>query len=1332
MRSPRLWVLFIWSFLQSTDFFGQQVNQFYHLQPQKGEIGIVVTSMYQDSLGIIWMGFSSGICEYNGYQYKFHNIDELFPELGENALIEQFYQDESGRFWLVNSEGKVVRSKANGVFEAVEIDPSIRVNRIVTWKGELYFLDQFGGLYRLAEKPEKLATIPNVIPGLNDVLDFLCDGSKLYVSTENSKVYFYDIASGQFKDLAFPAKESYNLSVRIGLNPEKELWIGTENQGLFCYDIAHQSFRNLDALYAQNPMLKSSLYINLFCDSNGLLWAGTDGEGLFQIDLKAQKVTHFVHKNENPHSITANTIIAINEDRLGNIWSTHNYGGISIYPNVQHHFKFASGGPNQTFSKPLSVLRKKDVLWIGTDGLGLKKVNTKTGTEHMFFAKSKTQAGFYIQSMAEDDKGRLWLGTYKNGLWLLENDKARKIDLGLIDVRSLLFANGQLWAGSDKGFLLLDSQGHIVHNFNPLLGVYANQIITRIESDGSGGLWISPAKSGLLHFLPHEKDYSKSVLKHLKIRGEEVRNVLDMKQDSQGNLWFINFYGELLKYQPKRKKVISYARVSPFDKAFVRAVEIDGFQHLWLSTHLGLMQFNPTNDSLVTYYKSDGLQAQNFVNKTSFHDQEGNLYFGNYNGIIYFNPKEVQKVIKRPRLFIESIEVLNKPALHIIPNQLENGVAATKHLKLKADQSSFSFSFIALSDIFDSPYSYAYRLKGFNDEWIETSEFDRKAVYTNIPSGHYTFEVKAGNRFGQYTLPVKQIEIDVQPTFWRSKIALILYLILIAGIVYALYIWWQLKNKLFLETYQHKHEKELYDTKMNFFAKMSHEIQTPLTLILGPLDDMLQSAQAKGNLLLTERLGIIKNNAKRLSRIADELTNIRDKELGTLQLRPSFNDAIEHIKYVSGSFHEQARTKHIDFIENYSSKNLSFWYDYEKFEHILYNLLSNAFKFTPNEGKIVLQAREEGKHLVLSVQDSGPGIEPENMEKIFTMFYQSSLGKRFRGMGVGLALTKELVNLHKGEIHVKSNKKGTRFEIEIPTDIVYEKTYESTARYEDEPISRQDFKKLELAHQSNFDKTVLVVEDHEDLQQMLTELLSRFYKVHLAPNGQEGLLTAQKIKPDLIISDVMMPEMDGIQMSREIKANQKLKHIPIILMTAKNSNKAKYKGLKSGAVEFIRKPFDTHELLLKVHNILLARDEVEARLKAEIMGNPKPDGELNKNDIFLNDLVNSIQNNLENPDFKLEHLAETLNLSYSALYRKCLAITGMSLVEYVRAIKLKKGLDLLVNYSYSVSEAAFKVGFNDPKYFSKCIKKAYGQQPVSLKKEAQSLGYSAFAEKYNL
>ena len=1350
-------ILFAFFISITTTVLAQHHVNFTHLSPTSDNRSISVSKTIQDAFGNIWMVRKGDIYVYDGYNYKIIDNQNIFPKAERYESIEDLFIDDLKTIWLISENGLLTKhDHAKGIFE--NITPLIKnkpVSVITSRKGQLWLATQTGEIYRYADsKMDSITTFPGLerqskrITGLA-----LGQSNNLFLSTADGNVAAYSLASKTFEYLVAPFN-NYPENIEIITDNNNRLWIGTETKGLFLYDIASKEFIQ-DSFFKGNiHNIKNELFITLYCDRSGFLWAGTDGGGLYKVDLTTGEVLLYTKQTHTEFSLSSNTIIDINEDNHKNIWITPNYGSLNILPNADNDINYHEGSENGTPNRILSIYKSsKNVLWAGTDGSGLTKItfNADNSTnEKQFFNHLSTNKGFYIQTLAEDNNGNIWIGTYKNGLWIYNSKKDDFQQIPVLniknqkafDVRTLYKdSKGRIWVGSNTCLNIYSQDFELLASFENNANSLKGVIVQSIIETKNGTIWLGVFSGGLFQFKENKNDLNSSTFIDSSIHNDHLDRIQNVKSISEGSfnsLWLITDAGKLLKYDISRNTFSSFEHLKALSNRTLSAVINTGNDNLWISSDNGIINFNTKDFNINIYYITDGLQDNLFLSRSAFKDHKGMLYFGGSKGLNYFYPQDLTKKETNPNLQINTIEVLNQPAEVLLPEQVTSGIANVKSLHLKQNQSSFSFRFAALDNVLYPKHFYAYRLKGFDDDWIN-SHLERSATYTNIPAGNYTFEVKGGTRNDVWDIPTKSISIVIEQPFWNTWFAWFLYLCALLAVVYGTRRWYALRKKLFLEKVSHQNQNELHHLKMNFFAKMSHEIQTPLTLILGPIEDMVRNAEKNGNLLLKQRLKIIAFNAQRLSKIAYDLTLVRNKELNKLRLNISKSNLSKNIEDITLSFNELARKKHIDFIVNCPQDLTKAWYDKEKIEHIVYNLLSNAFKFTPKEGSVQLTVTpiNSKKMIELSVTDSGSGVAKEELDTIFELFYQSDIGKKNKGSGIGLALSKELIDLHKGKIEVKSSiTDGTSFTITFP---IHEDAYTDAERivtdYEDESVVNvieNEIIPIKDEDHNTLKKTILIVEDTLDLQLYLKQLLQDQYNIILAENGQEGYEYAKNHIPDLILSDIMMPELDGIEMSRQLHEDNLTKHIPIILLTANNSTSSKLEGLKSGAIEYINKPFNTNELLLKIRNILIAREHIISKYRTEVISRPEISMKKSPDEIFLENLVANINLRIDDANFKMEELATPLNMSYSSMYRKCQSLTGKSLVDFVRILRLKKAAVLIAKNGYTVSETAFMTGFNDPKYFSKCFKKEFKKTPANFKKEAQKIGVDDYLNKHEV
>ncbi len=1328
------------------------------------------SNIVEDHLGFIRVFGSGGLYKYDGYNFSLTPFTSLFGSDYTRDRDFLMIKDNNNNIWISSFNGELTKIEIDGINTSYK-DAVLnnkkpqQISAMKAYTKDVWFGSVNGILYKYDYASSKIDSIIT-LPRINDLPQrieniAITNPEKIWLSTFNGKVYSYSLKTNTLEALKLPLKEKAQI-IRVENDKNGGLWIATELDGLFRYNPKEKdSFKQYNNIDASKTSLKHHMYISIFCDNSGIIWVGTDGDGLYSINPENNKITVFKHEETNKFSISSNTIGNISEDSKGNIWIVAKRGEINILPKNNNIIKYYNGLENNTPTTVLSILKSSDKsLWLGTDGKGLNRVfPDETKVQYDINKKDKYFfEGRYIQNILEDEKGNIWIGTYQKGLWVYnkKSDTFTKIatsnSTGTYspDIRALFKdSKNRIWAASSNSINIFSDNQKLLTIFDyDDNGLFGN-ISMAINEDENKEIWVGINPNKLFKFNENLIDINKSYFTKynyfLKQENDSRNyNIHSLMPDYKGSLWILCASGMLIKFNIKDNTYESFVNKDHFEDINVSSILIEDYNNLWISSNKGLHHYNIGNDTFKSFYKIDGFQSNSFTRRSAYKEINGTMYFGSEDGVNSFFPPELNKEEIDAKLYINNIEILNKPARLIIGDQIKGGVEYVKNLNLNSNQSSFSFQFSAIDNVINPNYHYAYKLNGFDTDWI-TPKNDRIASYTNIPYGNYTFEVKAGAKKGEWDIAPIKVGIYIKPPWWLSKIAYIIYLVCGLLLVYGIVIWGRLKSKLAKEAWQNNKEKELYALKMNFFAKMSHEIQTPLTLISGPIGDMLERASANGNQLLKQRLQIISNNANRLSRIAMELMTVRNKELGKLRLFASKNNLIDDLKRIALSFSEQARFKNIDFIQEYPEDIVNIWYDKDKIEHIIYNLLSNAFKFTPKEGTISLKTDFNLKDdfVEISVTDSGPGISKEELEDIFKLFYQTDVGKHNKGIGIGLALTKELISLHKGEINVDSSPEfGTCFSVKLSTrDDIFsddEKVFVenpgliSDSLETDFSLLEKEFDLKTNSTNSKKTHTLLIVEDNIEMQIFLRDVLSDTYNLLMAENGKEGIILAEKNNPDLIISDIMMPVMDGIEMSKKLQKKKSTSHIPIILLTAKNSTPTKLAGLKSGAIEYIIKPFNFHELSLKLKNIIASKEKVLSKYKTDRLSAPAEIKELSKDDAFIKDLVEELQKQIENPNFKLEELSKSLNMSYSVIYRKCQDITGKTLVEFVRSMRMKKAALLIINNGYNISEASYIVGYKDRKYFTKCFKDEFGVPPTVFKREVKNKDAQKIIEKYKI
>jgi signal transduction histidine kinase/DNA-binding response OmpR family regulator len=786
--------------------------------------------------------------------------------------------------------------------------------------------------------------------------------------------------------------------------------------------------------------------------------------------------------------------------------------------------------------------------------------------------------------------------------------------------------------------------------------------------------------------------------------------------------------------------------------------------NIWVSTNRGIGKFDPKTEKFKSYNESDGLQSNSFIWDASFQSIDGEIFFGGSIGLNSFYPDSIIDNIKLPVVYISKLMVNNK-VINVrekFDNRiiLEKNIRYTSEITLTSNESVFSLEFIAMDNVSQDEVLYAYQLEGFDKDWIYVNADKRTVDYTNLDDGTYFFKVKASNSDGFWNEKPVILKITILPPWWKTYWAYLLYLLVFALLLFFFrrlaLIRAKLKNELVIEHINRVKDEELHQSKLKFFTNISHEFRTPLTLILGPLERIMATGQ--GDNLMKRQFLMIKRNADRLNLLIDQLMDFRKIDNGLMTLDAAEGDICKFICDISLLFEGSAIEKNISLSIKCSGNNFNVWFDRDKMEKIIYNLLSNAFKFTPDNGIIVINVsfisgsqvshnsainlNESAKgsinqYVEISVEDSGIGIPASNIEHVFERFYKGGNSEIIaqKGTGIGLALTKDFVELHGGEIFVKSDEgKGSCFTFWLPKGDngnrkVQYTTHDSLQLNAEtiiwdghNNIKNNDFEtgsESAPARIKGKAPLILVVDDDSEIVKFIGDSLNSKYKIIDAENGLQGLQSAVENNPDLIISDVMMPEMDGIEFCQKLKTNLKVSHIPVILLTAKTALESRIEGIETGADAYLSKPFSIKLLEAQVNNLLANRKKLREEFSKKITVEPSEITITSTDEKFIKKAILLVEEHIGDPEFSVEQLGSSLGLSRSHLHRKLVAITSQPATEFIRTIRLKRSAQLLVQSKLTVEEITYKVGFNSPSYFTKCFRLHFGMTPSEYIENSQ-------------
>jgi signal transduction histidine kinase/CheY-like chemotaxis protein/AraC-like DNA-binding protein/streptogramin lyase len=920
---------------------------------------------------------------------------------------------------------------------------------------------------------------------------------------------------------------------------------------------------------------------------------------------------------------------------------------------------------------------KDQNIWCGTHGGGLNVFDRKQNKFKRFLYKENDVASLRseITSLVEDDNGRIWVAS-NSGLQLFQRKGTELTPLSLSTISG------------------------------PSNGITA----TTFYKDVQGNVWIG-AIPGLY-----------------KVSGNSIQEISkdiyinSLQQDKQRNMWIALNYGGVAQYNNSTNQITYYTGIDGLSNRNVVGMLLDDSDNLWLSTDNGLIKFNPSKKAIQTYTVSDGLAGNEFNYNSYLKDSKGEFFFGGYNGISSFIPERIETnsyiapvVFTGLRLFNNAVAINGEDKL------LTENINGTERINFKYNQNVFSIEFALLNYIKSSKNKYAYKLEGFDKGWNEVNS--TSATYTNLPSGTYTFSVKGANNDGVWSKP-SSIQIKVLPPFWLTWWAYCIYVLAFVAIMFLIIRFFFLRELL-------KKEDELHHVKLNFFTNVSHEIRTHLTLIMAPVEKLLDKKEEDG--FVHQQLTQVKSNANRLLKLVSELMDFRKAETNHLNLHIERHNLIPFLQDIYSSFQETSLAKRIQVSFIHDAEDVPVYFDKEQLEKVFFNLLANAFKFTPEGGRISLMVEQKDNKVNITVTDNGRGIAPEYLEKLFTNFFQvADHGLQNTGYGIGLALSKNIVELHKGTVSVESEStlngkegrtvftvallQGNRhFETNVSTETI---TAIKPSEVESAAIDVPHLPITETTTEKQF--SILIAEDNPELRTLVKETFNDQYNVISCEDGLQGWNTAVDQIPDLIISDVMMPEMDGFTLCSKLKTDERTSHIPVILLTAKSSQNDQVSGLETGADIYITKPFSTKILELNVRNLLAAREKLRQKFSQQIIAAPETiplaeapaDTFVNSVDKeFLTRVIQLVDEHMDDPDFGVEKLARKVAMSPPILYKKIKAVSNMSVNEFVKSLRLKKAAQLLQKTDMTVYEVAYNVGYNDRKYFSREFKKQFGKTP---------------------
>jgi ligand-binding sensor domain-containing protein/signal transduction histidine kinase/AraC-like DNA-binding protein len=1312
-----------------------------HITGREGLPHQQVEALMQDDKGMLWIGMRNGLSRYDGYNIvSYFNQADNPHSLSQN-FVKAIYQDSKKRIWIGTCKGICMYRPATDDFQCYELSGSAIVSIVETGAGKIVC----GGdqLYLFDEEADAFVVHPR--QDSEFILSMAIDrNNRLYIST-NRSIFYYDASFSKITQInpAYLAEfiTGFDGIIPLFCDSKGTLWIGRNGKGVMNM---HPETGELNIYHPSQ--ISDGIVRTISEDDRGRIWLGTEkGITILNPDGVTEVLQQdFVDKNK----LNDNAIYAILCDREGNIWIGTYFGGINVLLKNNEQFNWIEAGYGSKNIKGKAVRKmvepKKNRIWTATEDGGLNIYNTLTGDTEVFDGIPGLTHNVH-ELFYDEENNEMWIGTYRNGLFHYRFSSGAWTQYIPGSGNSLpsdaIFAiekqrNGTMWVGTILGLRYYDPvKKSFLSISHPALD---NDFIYCLLIDQEDNVWVGTRNNGLFRIDAQNHEVNGWTNKGSNPQLND-NYITSLYQDSNHRIWIGTNNGGLQYIDPSDLVIKKLNSELSLSKTTICSTIEDEFGRLWISTSQGLYQFNKELSAFICYTVEDGLPVNQFNFSSSLQAQNGLLYFGSVNGLIFFDPKAIREERK---VFYVHLSHLNIDNQTVTAKDADSPLTAAlddmSSITFSYNQSrSFDIDYAAISLGNTSTINYQVRLLGMDEKWRNVGQ-ERKFIGSNLPSGTYTLQIRANNsNEGWEQAPVKAIKLIIRPPFYLSLWAFLSYFIVLVLSLYTCYRIFSArlreKNAVRIANMEKEKLEEINKIKMEFFTSVSHELKTPLSLIMAPLKHISQHQELLPE--SSERLEIAIKNTHKMAVLIDELVTFNKVESGNFQFYIQKGNPLDFIENVAQLFKESASGKSISFYVHCENNGEDVWFSPSYVERITNNLLSNAIKFTPPDGKIFINAaitdNPDGyTYLRIEVKDTGIGIASEELNNIFGKYYQTKRGHNVnnKGWGLGLALVKRLTAIHKGNVSVESAiGKGSCFTVNLNASesafdprnkINSDKTLVSLNQYEFATPYLESALSTPLPvdnENTALQPAVLLVEDNVELLQFLSGIFSPKYHVFLAENGLEALDIARKYPIDLVISDVVMPEMDGNTLCRKLKNDISTSHIPIILLTAKNDTDDIIKGYESGAEAYVQKPFDPQILELQVKNIIQIK-QVQREKIADTLGSDVESTALSKFDKeFISKINELIEKNIENDGFSVVDVTQNLGVSRSLLHVKMKSLLNISMGDYIRKKRLNKACELL-REGYNVSETTWKTGFTDPNYFSKCFKREFGVRPTDFQR----------------
>lgn len=1302
-----------------------QPYYFKSYQVNNGLSSNTVTSITQDRNGFMWFGTRNGLNRFDGATFRvFRNNNNDIKSIGSNSILS-LYANDDNKLWVGTYKGIY---EYDPVRETFTTNKRLPVGEVRAIKGNMKHVWIITDYHLYEYNKNNQATKTLDAGGAETVAITIAPDETLWSATSDGLLKKYDEEKGTFTSYNIAALHK-GLMTRIQeiyIVSDTSILIGTINQ-LFLFNVKTNTLTDLLSRYNNGNPIQTHSIIQ---QATNVYWIGAE-TGLYILDLNNQELHHLQKEYNDPYAITDNVVYSFCRDSEGSVWIGTFFGGVNYYSQQNNRFKkyFQQSSQNRISGNLVHEICEDDFdnLWIGTEDAGLNKISRTTGRVTCYLPDGPASISYTNIHGLIADKNELWIGTYEHGLDVMNIATGKVIrhyssGNGPNDLKSNFIVtlyktkNDDILVGTWYGLFKYD---RATNNFSPFS--FFNTQIQAIHESDDGTFWVCSYGKGVYYYNEAKRDSGRLQYDAANINSLPNNYVNNLFEDSKKNLWFCTESG-LCKYVPSTKKFTRYSMEDGLPDNQVFRVLEDKNGNIWISTAKGLVLFNEREHYARTFTTANGLPTDQFNYNSAHADKKGNLFFGTAKGMISFNPGEFTRSTFVPPVYVTALHVNNKPvAIGDKQSPLQQSISFTRHISLPYDQSSINLDVAALSYVTPEMNEFSYKMEGLDRDWVNVK--NNHTIYFNkLPPGSYTLRLKGSAGGEVWNDKETVIDITILHPWWANTWAYIVYALIGLAIIFTIVKYYLLalneQNKRKMETLEIEKEREIYSAKIEFFTNIAHEIRTPLTLIKLPLDKLI--GKANNNSEDIANLNMMKKNTNRLIDLTDQLLDFRKAEANKFSLNFIRTDINDILKDFFISFKPVAEQKGISMKLELPRFYLQAYVDPEAFKKILSNLFNNAIKYAEKSIIIrLLPFTSNDTFFTIEMRNDGFLIPFELKEKIFEPFYRINETSKQTGTGIGLPLSRSLAELHKGVLDLKQPEGNLNvFQLSLPIhqdkeiDLYEYETFETDDNTEEKTDTvTHDVEKPHL----------LIVEDNKEIATFLQQELKVHYNITKAANGQDALNVIDKENFQLIISDIMMPVMDGIEFCKTLKTDLRYSHIPIILLTAKNTTQSKIEGLETGADAYMEKPFAFEHLQAQMNNLLNNRKIIKEFFARSPLTHLRGMASSKADKDFLEQLNQVIYDNITDMDLNVDKLSKLMNITRPTLYRKINAISDLTPNELINVSRLKRAAELLADGQYKINEVSSMVGYTLPSNFARDFNKQFGLTPSayvnSLEKE---------------